>query len=263
MTKSVTCMVHRMRGLHTVAHHTHSHVHVHMEIKQSTHRRTQDSWAIERQRHAVLSACLIRGRLSFLDARWREGRIDVSALRARGPGGRTPMFVACQTGNLDTAKWLFTNGCADQVKGSFDKESMSPMYIVCYQGHLKIARWLYKSGADRDLFSPDPSTGFLPLHAACLGGHRDVALWIRDVVHGRKNKDRVFTTLTSGGVTPMDICATLGYEDLANAFRIFASIERSEIPRLRGCGFNADGARVAGEMACLGMSVSLWKSGRG
>lgn len=233
-------------------------------MKKST---KKTPWTAERQRHAVLSACLIRGRLSYLDTQWREGRIEVAALRcAKNETGRTPLFISCQNGYLDTVKWLYTNGCSDQVKSDTKEKGVSPIYIACYQGHLKVARWLFSHGARIDLFRPDPSTGFLPIHAACLGGHRDVVLWIRDVFHEKKNKDRVFTIPTSRGVMPMDICAILGHEDLAKAIRIYGGlVEASAIPRLKGYSYeqNRDSAIAAKNIASMGMSMSLWQAPNG
>ena len=63
------------------------------------------------------------------------------------PEPKTPLFIACEAGNVDAARLLLDNGATvDRA----DKNGMTPLYIACWKGHVDTARLLLEKGAEVD-----------------------------------------------------------------------------------------------------------------
>jgi len=66
-------------------------------------------------------------------------------VRAPNSEGRTPMFVACQGGFLDTVQWLFDHGAARDIDTP-DASGLRPSDVAQANGHLDVLRWLALRG---------------------------------------------------------------------------------------------------------------------
>ena len=82
-----------------------------------------------------------------------------------GEEGMTPLYVACSSGVLDTAKILVEVGQANihhRAKGD-----ATAFYAACKAGHIDVARYLLSKGADHNHVL---ASGYRPLHGACETG---------------------------------------------------------------------------------------------
>jgi hypothetical protein len=86
-----------------------------------------------------------------------------------GSDGFTPLWMACQNGNLEVARLLISEG-ADKEKAASD--GWTPLLMACQNGHLEVARLLISEGADKEKAA---SGGWTPLLIACQFGHLEVA----------------------------------------------------------------------------------------
>jgi hypothetical protein len=83
--------------------------------------------------------------------------------------GVTPMFIACQNGQLSVCKWLFEVGAAaDITKAS--NGGTTPMCIACQKGQLSVCKWLFEVGAAADITKAN-NNGFTPMWIACSKDH--------------------------------------------------------------------------------------------
>lgn len=68
---------------------------------------------------------------------------------APAPDGATPLYISCEKGNVEFARLLVVEGCADVNKAMND--GVTPLlFFVCHEGHVEFARLLIKRGADVD-----------------------------------------------------------------------------------------------------------------
>ena len=61
------------------------------------------------------------------------------------PQGRTPLYAACQQGQVGTARLCLDHGAAVDQK---DKMGLTPLYNACFEGHASAAKLLLDRGAD-------------------------------------------------------------------------------------------------------------------
>ena len=81
--------------------------------------------------------------------------------------GRTPLFIACQEGQIDAARLLLDKGAeVDRAR----TDGATPLFIACENGHVDVARLLLDKGAAVDwVRDSDDAT---PLYIACANGRR-------------------------------------------------------------------------------------------
>ena len=65
--------------------------------------------------------------------------------------GFTPMFIACQNGQLSVCKWLLEVGAAEDIFKAHD--GWTPLKIAFHEDHISVCHWLILNGA---LSDPDP-----------------------------------------------------------------------------------------------------------
>ena len=83
--------------------------------------------------------------------------------------GFTPMFIACQNGQLSVCKWLLEVGAAADITKAAN-DGATPMYVACEKGHLSVCKWLFEVGAaaDSSSSSSDESLASAALAASAL-----------------------------------------------------------------------------------------------
>ena len=81
--------------------------------------------------------------------------------------GPTPLFLACQKGDVDAARSLLAEGAEVNRAG---EDCATPLYIACSKGHVDAARLLLNNGAEVDRVG---KYGETPLWTACCWGHVD------------------------------------------------------------------------------------------
>ena len=90
--------------------------------------------------------------------------------------GCTPLFNACNNGNLEIARLLLDRGStAIDEKNS---TSHTPLLRACDNGHLEIATLLLDRGSTA--IDEKDRAGYTPLLYACWGGHLEIATLLLD-----------------------------------------------------------------------------------
>ncbi|EOD14178.1 hypothetical protein EMIHUDRAFT_370914, partial [Emiliania huxleyi CCMP1516] len=135
--------------------------------------------------------------------------------------GATPLFMACQEGQLECVRLLLEAGAAiDQA----EEQGATPLFAACHQGHLEVAKLLSSYGASR------AATPFgTPEEVATEEGHADIAAWL----------------VASRGWTPLAHLETLTAARATSLLRSGASLHEGEPTPLRRA------AGGAGEAAAL------------
>ena len=91
--------------------------------------------------------------------------------------GSTPMFIACQNGELSVCKWLFEVGAAADITKAVNG-GWTPMRTACDRDHLAICKWLVRVGAVNQIDDDDDE-----VHEDYFGdGHVDQAIVARDIL---------------------------------------------------------------------------------
>ena len=125
-------------------------------------------------------------------------RSEIDALR----DGATPLWIACEKGQVDAARLLLDNGAGvDRA----DETGMTPLYIACWYGHVDVARLLLERDAEVDRAKND---GFTPLLLVCQEGHVDAALLLL-------GKGAEVDQAIEDGWTPLLIACFHGHVDVA------------------------------------------------
>ena len=125
-----------------------------------------------------------------------------AAVDRANKNGQTPLYTACVKGHVDAARLLLERGAAvDQA----NKNGATPLWISCWKGHVDAARLLLERGAEVDRADKDDWT---PLHIACDNGHLDA---VRLLLGNGAAVDRA----TGDGRTPLYIACCWGYVDAA------------------------------------------------
>ena len=91
----------------------------------------------------------------------------------------TAMYWACRNGELAVCRWLYSHGCAKDVRSS-NKAGWTPMLAACAFGHPFIAQWLYRHGAAEDAMLAN-NKGETPFMLAVVNGHHGVSAWLKDL----------------------------------------------------------------------------------
>ena len=81
----------------------------------------------------------------------------------------TQLFIACEKGNVELARFLLDNGAAVDWA---NKNGQTPLYTACVKGHVDAARLLLERGAAVDQANKNGAT---PLWISCWKGHVDAA----------------------------------------------------------------------------------------
>jgi hypothetical protein len=113
-------------------------------------------------------------------------------------GGWTPMWIACQEGDLSVCKWLFEVGAAADITKA-ENNGATPMFAACFKGHLSVCKWLFEVGAAADI-SKATNTGRTPMYFACEKGHLSVCKWLFEVGAAAD-----ITKADNDGCTPLKI----------------------------------------------------------
>ena len=71
-------------------------------------------------------------------------------LTSKVNGGETPMYVACQSGNLEVCQWLFEVGAKADISTA-DNDGWTPVHTACKSGNLELCQWLFDNGAKEDI----------------------------------------------------------------------------------------------------------------
>ena len=116
--------------------------------------------------------------------------------------GPTPLFLACQKGDVDAARSLLAEGAEVNRAG---EDCATPLYIACSKGHVDAARLLLNNGAEVDRVG---KYGETPLWTACSNGYVDAARLCLD--HGAE-VDRA----REDGRTPLYSACWNGHVDSA------------------------------------------------
>ncbi len=81
-----------------------------------------------------------------------------AAADATGPGGATPLMLACHSGNEEIARLLLERGAdADRRDGSGN----TPLLIACEAGHGRLAADLVRAGAEVEVVNDDGYTALM------------------------------------------------------------------------------------------------------
>jgi len=92
-----------------------------------------------------------------------------AAADAPGPGGATPLMLACHSGNEEIARLLLERGAdADRRDGSGN----TPLLIACEAGHGRLAADLVRAGAEVEVVNDD---GYTPLMGAARSDEKPLA----------------------------------------------------------------------------------------
>ena len=89
--------------------------------------------------------------------------------------------MACGTGSLDVAKWLYFVGAAEDVRTRTKLAALTPMCIAAFFGHLHVVKWLFEVGSAEDIRTLT-TQGNNPLKYAALRFNHSVVTWL--VLHG-------------------------------------------------------------------------------
>ena len=113
--------------------------------------------------------------------------------------GRTPLYVACREGHVETARLLLRNG----AKVNRATKDGTPLYAACKNGHVAVARLLIDKGAAVDWATKDGAT---PLYVACAYGRVAAARLLLE-------KGAAVDRATNYGQTPLFIACQKGHVD--------------------------------------------------
>ena len=91
--------------------------------------------------------------------------------------GMTPLFYACNTGNLGVVKYLVEEHGVNVDKE--DKKGETPLFDACRGGNFEIVKYLVEHGAD---VNKENMSGKTPLFYACKGGNLEIVKYL--VEHG-------------------------------------------------------------------------------
>ena len=86
--------------------------------------------------------------------------------------GTTPLYTACERGNLQVVNALIEGG-ADLNMTTSDTNGFTPLYVSAEEGHFEVVALLLAANANPDVASSD-SYGFTPLYIACERGNVQV-----------------------------------------------------------------------------------------
>ena len=132
------------------------------------------------------------------------------------PEPKTPLFIACEAGNVDAARLLLDNGAAvDRA----NQNGATPLIMACQNGHVDAARLLLDNGAEVDRAKQN---GVTPLIMACENGHVDAARLLLD-------KGAEVDRAAKGGWTPLLVAITNGHVDAARLLLV----KGAEVDRAR------------------------------
>jgi cytohesin len=125
-----------------------------------------------------------------------------------GPNFRTPLHVACQSGKLELAQILVTNGAKVNLMSS---DGLTPLHYAIQSGNAEIVKLLLDHGAFINI--REKTTGETELHMASALGYGDIAHLLQEKGSCPKAED-------FSGKTPLDDAFyygqyQIGYEILA------------------------------------------------
>ncbi|EOD25194.1 hypothetical protein EMIHUDRAFT_366023, partial [Emiliania huxleyi CCMP1516] len=135
--------------------------------------------------------------------------------------GVTPLFIACEKGQLECARLLLEAGAAVNQACN---DGATPLFAACEDGHLEVAKLLSSYGASR------AATPFgTPEEIATEEGHADLAAWL----------------VASRGWTPLAHLETLTAARATSLLRGGASLHEGEpTPLRRAAGGEGEAAAL-------------------
>ncbi len=144
-----------------------------VNAKERFRGQTSLMWAVE-QKHAEVARTLVENGAS-VHARsdvWRQlentaGNANASGDFEMAHGGSTPLLLAAQTGDVDTARVLLDGGAnVDDASAA----GTSALVIAAHSGHGVLAQYLLERGANPN----HAGAGYTALHAAVIRGELDL-----------------------------------------------------------------------------------------
>ena len=100
----------------------------------------------------------------------------VAAVVVRDGLGQSPMFRACEGGDLEVCEWLRQHGAAQDVTRA-DNYGHTPMSRACHGGHVEVCERLRQHGAAEDVARAD-NDGETPMFIACSNRRVPVCQWL-------------------------------------------------------------------------------------
>jgi ankyrin repeat protein len=134
--------------------------------------------------------------LALLAGRLIAGGADVDAAP---DGGYTPLYIACDHGNVVMKERLIAAGSRLNTASN---SGSTPLFIAAHNNRPHILKLLIAAGAD---VNKAQVNGCTPLHAAAHGGHADVVSVLLEAVVVDPNAAPVDGT--SAGITPLYVAA--------------------------------------------------------
>lgn len=125
----------------------------------------------DKQGASALFAASYQGNARIVDGiiAKHSGNLNTSTV-----DGTTPLFIACECGNIEVVRVLVVNraNVESSRKGGF-----TPLYIACQQRHNDVVGLLLASKADVDHAT---HSGLTPFTACCHGGALDLAKMLKE-----------------------------------------------------------------------------------
>jgi ankyrin repeat protein len=136
------------------------------------------------------------------------------------PDGSTPLWMACQRGQVGTVKVLLDAG-ADANRA--DKAGITPIGVAAAGGHAAVMELLLDHGADARLAK---ANGWAPLHRAAAGGH----LAAVQLLLGRADVNAQI----AGGTTALSLACQNGHADVVDALLAVEGVQ-VDLAKVRAC----------------------------
>lgn len=82
--------------------------------------------------------------------------------------GRNALHIACASGALDVARWLFSLGVDAEAATT---DGLRPVHLAALGGHLAVLQWLVDAEGAAALPGVASAIGVTALHCASMKGH--------------------------------------------------------------------------------------------
>ncbi|KAJ3647020.1 hypothetical protein Zmor_024571 [Zophobas morio] len=152
------------------------------------------------------------GNLKIIDYFVRSG-VDINCVSTFG---ETPLFMASQNGHEKVVEYLATVGA--EINRA-QKDGATPLYVASHQGHEKVVEYLVTVGAE---INGAQNNGPTPLHIASFKGHEKVVEYL--VTVGAE-----INCVQESGATPLLVASHQGHEKVVEYLvTVGAEINRAQ-----------------------------------